>query len=72
MLKVKPAPVYILDEVDAALDVENTMNIGEMISKHFSDSQFVVVSLQKEMCQNATVQFEVWLENSRSKIQRVA
>jgi len=35
MLKVKPAPIYILDEVDAALDVENTRNIGEMIKKYF-------------------------------------
>jgi structural maintenance of chromosome 2 len=38
MLKVKPAPLYILDEVDAALDVENTQNIGDMIKKHFPES----------------------------------
>ena len=45
MLKVKPAPIYILDEVDAALDVENTQNIGEMIKKHFPESQFIIISL---------------------------
>lgn len=38
LLKYKPAPIYILDEVDAALDVENTRNIGEMIKKHFPQS----------------------------------
>lgn len=35
LLKFKPAPIYILDEVDAALDVENTRNIGEMIKWYF-------------------------------------
>lgn len=39
MLKFKPAPIYILDEVDAALDMSHTQNIGAMIKKHFTESQ---------------------------------
>lgn len=39
MLKFKPAPIYILDEVDAALDLSHTQNIGAMIKTHFKESQ---------------------------------
>lgn len=39
MLKFRPAPIYILDEVDAALDLSHTQNIGHMIKKHFTTSQ---------------------------------
>ena len=39
MLKCNPAPIYILDEVDAALDVNHTANIGTMIKQHFKESQ---------------------------------
>jgi structural maintenance of chromosome 2 len=39
MLKFKPAPFYILDEIDAALDMSHTENIGKMIKNHFSQSQ---------------------------------
>eukprot|EP00124_Ichthyophonus_hoferi_P003689 Ihof_evm2s336 gene=Ihof_evmTU2s336 len=46
MLLFKPAPVYILDEVDAALDISHTQNIGKMIRTHFTHSQFIVVSLK--------------------------
>lgn len=42
--RFKPAPLYILDEVDAALDLNHTQNIGAMIKQHFPQSQFVVVS----------------------------
>ena len=38
LLKYKPAPFYILDEVDAALDVSHTKNIGHMIKTVFPDS----------------------------------
>ena len=31
MLLFKPAPMYILDEVDAALDLSHTQNIGVML-----------------------------------------
>lgn len=39
MLLFKPAPLYILDEVDAALDESHTQNIGNMIKSHFKQSQ---------------------------------
>jgi len=35
LLKYKPAPLYILDEIDAALDLQHTQNIGTMIKEHF-------------------------------------
>ncbi|KJH44532.1 RecF/RecN/SMC protein [Dictyocaulus viviparus] len=43
MLKFRPAPIYILDEVDAALDLSHTQNIGHMIKKHFTTSQRMCV-----------------------------
>jgi structural maintenance of chromosome 2 len=46
LLLFKPAPMYILDEVDAALDLSHTQNIGKMLRSHFSQSQFIVVSLK--------------------------
>ena len=47
LLMFKPAPMYILDEVDAALDLSHTQNIGHMLRTHFSKSQFIVVSLKE-------------------------
>uniref|UniRef100_A0A8C2EDN9 Structural maintenance of chromosomes protein n=1 Tax=Cyprinus carpio TaxID=7962 RepID=A0A8C2EDN9_CYPCA len=58
MLLFKPAPIYILDEVDAALDLSHTQNIGQMLRTHFTHSQFVVVSLKDGMFTNANVLFK--------------
>ena len=57
LLLFKPAPMYILDEVDAALDLSHTQNIGRMLRKHFGQSQFIVVSLKEGMFTNANVLF---------------
>lgn len=70
MMKFKPAPIYILDEIDAALDLENTQNIGEMIRKHFKNSQFIIVSLKEQMTYNATVIFRVSNIDGKSKVER--
>jgi structural maintenance of chromosome 2 len=53
LLQFKPAPMYILDEVDAALDLSHTQNIGRLIKNRFGGSQFIVVSLKDGMFQNA-------------------
>merc|ERR1719231_1569437 len=62
LLKYKPAPVYILDEVDAALDLSHTQNIGKMLKHHFPDSQFIIVSLKDGMFSNANVLFRTKFE----------
>ena len=53
LLQFKPAPMYILDEVDAALDLSHTQNIGRLFKTRFKGSQFIVVSLKDGMFQNA-------------------
>jgi len=40
----KPAPFYVLDEVDAALDKANSKNLAELVSHMARDSQFILVS----------------------------
>jgi len=40
----KPSPFYILDEVDAALDKENSKNLAKLISGMASETQFILVS----------------------------
>jgi ABC-type dipeptide/oligopeptide/nickel transport system ATPase subunit len=57
LLLSKPAPMYIFDEVDAALDLSHTQNVGTMLRTHFSDTQFIVVSHKKGMFNNANAVF---------------
>jgi structural maintenance of chromosome 2 len=70
LLLFKPAPMYILDEVDAALDLNHTQNIGLMIKNHFSASQFIVVSLKEGMFNNANVIFRTGLNDGMSCVTR--
>jgi len=65
--RAQPAPIYILDEVDAALDLSHTQNIGRMIRTHFPYSQFIVVSLKEGMFNNANVIFRTKARRARSR-----
>jgi structural maintenance of chromosome 2 len=70
MLLFKPAPMYILDEVDAALDLSHTQNIGNMLRTHFSQSQFIVVSLKEGMFNNANTIFRTKFVDGVSTVTR--
>ncbi|MBA0757131.1 hypothetical protein Gotri_020243, partial [Gossypium trilobum] len=83
LLLFNPAPFYILDElkvidffstwlqqVDAALDLSHTQNIGRMIKAHFPQSQFIVVSLKEGMFNNANVLFRTKFVDGVSTVQR--
>jgi structural maintenance of chromosome 2 len=70
LLRFKPAPIYILDEVDAALDLQHTQNIGQMIKVHFPQSQFIVVSLKEGMYSNASVLYSTKFVSGKSYILR--
>lgn len=69
LLQFKPAPMYILDEVDAALDLSHTQNIGRLIKTRFKGSQFIVVSLKDGMFQNANRIFRTRFQDGTSVVQ---
>ncbi|CAH1637528.1 unnamed protein product [Spodoptera littoralis] len=70
MLRWQPAPLYVLDEVDAALDLSHTQNIGLMLRTHFRHSQFIIVSLKDGMFNNANVLFRTRFVDGMSSVQR--
>ncbi|CAG7730328.1 unnamed protein product [Allacma fusca] len=67
-----PAPFYVLDEIDAALDLSHTQNIGYLLRNKFRTTQFVCVSLKDGMYSNANVLFQTQLLNGTSVVKRQA
>ncbi|KAJ3110659.1 Structural maintenance of chromosomes protein 2 [Physocladia obscura] len=70
LLQFKPAPMYILDEVDSALDESHTQNIGQLLRTRFNGAQFILVSLKDGMYTNANVLFRTKFRDGVSTIER--
>ncbi|GAW04476.1 condensin complex subunit SMC2 [Lentinula edodes] len=70
LLQFKPAPLYILDEIDAALDESHTQNIGHLFRTRFKGAQFIVVSLKDGLFSNANVLFRTKFEDGTSMVER--
>ncbi|KAJ3835823.1 condensin complex subunit SMC2 [Lentinula raphanica] len=70
LLQFKPAPLYILDEIDAALDLEHTQHIGHLFRTRFKGAQFIVVSLKDGLFSNANVLFRTKFEDGTSMVER--
>ena len=71
LLQYKPAPMYILDEVDSALDLSHTQNIGRLLLTRFTNSQFIIVSLKDGMFNNANVLFRTKFKEGVSSVDRI-
>jgi chromosome segregation protein len=64
----KPSPFYILDEVDAALDKENSKRMIQLIHQMSKDSQFIIVSHNDFVISNSDVVFGVTKTDTTSKL----
>lgn len=53
MHSIHPAPFFLLDEVDAALDKSNIAKVARYLQSRKKDIQFIVVSLQDRFYENA-------------------
>lgn len=51
--KYNPSPFYILDEVDAALDADNSNRIAKMLKASSKEIQMIIVTHNKNILQNA-------------------
>ena len=68
VLKTKPTPFCILDEVEAALDDANIDRFASYL-KNFKDIQFAVVTHQKATMEHADVLYGVTMpEQGISKV----
>ncbi|KIY73698.1 condensin complex subunit SMC2 [Cylindrobasidium torrendii FP15055 ss-10] len=71
LLQYKPAPMYILDEIDAALDLSHTQHIGHLFRTRFKGSQFIVVSLKDGLFNNANTLFRARFHDGVSIVERI-
>jgi chromosome segregation protein len=62
ILKIKPTPFCILDEIEAALDDVNVFRFSEFLREFSSKSQFVVITHRKGTMEIADVLYGVTME----------
>lgn len=63
----KPSGLYIFDEVDAALDKENSKKLSHLIKEMSKNAQFIVVSHNDSLIVNADTAIGVAKTNEESK-----
>jgi len=66
--KYKPAPFYVLDEVDAALDKENSQTIAELIKLLSIDEQFIMITHNDQTIKYGDRVYGMTMDRGESKI----
>ncbi len=64
----KPSSIYVFDEVDSALDKENSKKLSQLIKEMSKEAQFVVVSHNDSLISNADTAVGVVMANGESKV----
>lgn len=64
----RPAPFYIFDEVDAALDKANSKKIGEMMQRFSKNAQFILITHNDTTIRMADQVYGVSMDQGESKI----
>jgi chromosome segregation protein len=59
----EPAPFYVLDEVDAALDKKNSDKFGEMIRAYCKRAQYIVISHNDVVISKADILYGVSMDH---------
>ena len=69
VLEYQPAPFYVLDEVDAALDKRNAEKLAELIRKYTGKAQYVLISHNDGVISEADTLYGVTMnEHGMSKV----
>lgn len=62
ILRVKPAPFCILDEIDAALDDVNVSRFATYLKNYIDNSQFIVITHRRGTMESANVLYGVTMQ----------
>ncbi|WHY88053.1 chromosome segregation protein SMC [Neobacillus novalis] len=64
ILKVRPVPFCILDEVEAALDEANVHRFSQYLKRYSAETQFIVITHRKGTMEEADVLYGVTMKES--------
>ncbi|MEH7435941.1 chromosome segregation protein SMC [Neobacillus drentensis] len=64
ILKVRPVPFCILDEVEAALDEANVYRFSQYLKQYSKETQFIVITHRKGTMEEADVLYGVTMQES--------
>lgn len=64
----QPAPFYILDEIDAALDQSNSRKVADLIDDYSEEAQFVVISHNDETLKKSDYVYGVSMTDGVSEV----
>ncbi len=64
ILKVRPVPFCVLDEVEAALDEANVFRFAQYLKKFSNETQFIVITHRKGTMEEADVLYGVTMQES--------
>jgi structural maintenance of chromosome 3 (chondroitin sulfate proteoglycan 6) len=70
--KCDPAPFYLFDEIDAALDTQYRTAVAEMIHELSENAQFITTTFRPELLVHASKFYGVTFAQKVSKIQSIA
>ncbi|CAO3670170.1 unnamed protein product [Rhizopus microsporus] len=63
----KPTPLYVMDEIDAALDFKNVSIVANYIAERTKNAQFVIISLRNNMFELADRLVGIYKTNNCTK-----
>ena len=66
--ELSPYYFYVLDEIDAALDKRNSERLAGLLQKYMKKGQYIVITHNDEVIQNATNLYGVSMHDGISKI----
>ncbi|MCT4780138.1 MULTISPECIES: chromosome segregation protein SMC [Exiguobacterium] len=64
ILKTRPVPFCVLDEVEAALDEANVARFGEFVHQLARDTQFIIITHRKGTMESADVLYGVTMQQN--------
>ncbi len=65
---IHPMPFYMMDEIDAHLDVLNSQKLADLLKEKSRGSQFVVVSLKDVTIARADTVYGVFIQEATSQV----
>jgi chromosome segregation protein len=65
---LKPSPFYLMDEVDAHLDAQNTERLSQVLLERSKDNQIVMVTLKDSTITKVNLIYGVYSKNGVSQI----